>query len=126
MVWREKYSATAVAIAPSSASVAVFWLKVSQSWLVSASAGMPSSTTSFVTVSRLATRALPPRSPNDTKPSSAGQISRVRPMFAPRRLPRLPVFGKFAGATMFATSTTSCIDTSTRCGTPVHNALKAA
>ena len=41
---------------------------------------MPSSTTTREIVSRLGTRALPPRSPNDTKPSSVGQISRVRPM----------------------------------------------
>ena len=47
-----------------------------------------------------------------------GQISRVRPMFAPRRAPRNPVSGKRAGVAMFATNTTSCIDTSTICGRP--------
>ena len=67
----------------SSSSVAVFWLNVGPSRAL----GQPSAATSFVISSRLATRALPPRRPNDTKPSRVGQISRVRPMLAPRREP---------------------------------------
>jgi hypothetical protein len=47
-------------------------------------------------------------------------------MLAPRRAPRAPVFGKRAGAAMFATSTTSCIDRSIACGRPVHNPVSAA
>ena len=122
-----KYAATADSIAASSSSLAVFWLKVLQSRPTSASApGVPASETSLVRISRLGIRALPPRRPNDTKPSSVGQISRVRPMLAPRRLPRAPVSAKPATATMFATSTTSCIDTSTRCGKPVASAVIAA
>ena len=39
---------------------------------------------------------------------------------APRRRPRNPVFGNCAGVAMFATNTTSCIETSTRCGQPVR------
>ena len=79
-----------------------------------------------VRVSRLGTRALPPRSPKLTNPSRVGQISRVRPMFAPRRMPRNPVCGKRAGVAMFATSTTSCIETSTRCGRPLASPVSAA
>ena len=97
----------------------MFWLNVVQS--------RGDSSASFAISSRLATRALPPRNPNDTKPSFVGQISRVRPMFAPRRAIRgTPVFANCAGATMLATSTTSCIETSTCCGTPDHSAVSAA
>ena len=100
----------------SSSSVAVFWLNVGP---VAARRQRRRRRRASSSSSRLGTRALPPRSPNDTKPSRVGQISRVRPMFAPRREPRNPVCGKRAGVAMFATSTTSCIETSTRCGAPV-------
>ena len=40
-------------------------------------------------------------------------------------VPRNPVCGKRAGVAMFATSTTSCIDTSTRCGAPARTARSA-
>ena len=76
--------------------------------------------------SRLGTRALPPRSPNDTNPSFVSQISRVRPMLAPRRTPRNRFWGKRAGEPMLALNTVSCIDTSTRCGRPVRSAVNAA
>jgi hypothetical protein len=110
----------------SSSSDAVVCEKSRQSRSARARASIPSSTARRVSVSRLGTRALPPRRPNDTQPSLHGQISRVRPMLAPRRAPRSPVFGNDASPTMFETNTTSCIDTSTRCGAPDASAVSTA
>ena len=71
--------------------------------------------------SRLGTRALPPRSPKDTKPSFVGQISRVRPMLAPRRAPRKPVCWNRAGrAHVGAEHGLLHRDRSTRWGRPVQ------
>src|SRR6266540_3102171 len=113
-------------MALSSSSGAVTCENALQSRSVSAEATMPSSTTSRVSVSRLGTRAFPPRSPKDTHPSLHGQISRVRPMLAPRRAPRCPVFANSASPTMLATNTTSCIETSTRSGAPEASAASTA
>ena len=89
IVWRAKYAATGCSMAFSSSSGAVFCENSVQSRSVSAPASMPSSSAMRpVSVVRLGTRALPPRSPNETQPSLHGQISRVRPMLAPRRAPR--------------------------------------
>ena len=82
--------------------------------------------TSRVSVSRLGTRALPPRRPKETKPSRVRQISRVRPTLAPRRVPRNPVAGKRDGVDMFATATTSCAATSMRWGRPDARPVSAA
>src|SRR5437016_5594629 len=51
-------------------------------------ASLPASSTGRVLVWRVGMRALPPRRPNDTKPSAQGQISRDRPMAEPVRRPR--------------------------------------
>ncbi len=118
IVCAAKYFPTASSISASSSSLAVFGLNPLQS-----RGARPDS---CVISSKLGIRALPPRRPNDTKPSLVGQISRVRPMFAPRRWPRSRVCGYRAGFAMFAISTTSCIDTSTRWARPVHSAVSAA
>ena len=65
------------------------WLNVGpvDRWSSASAPGPSSAISSSVSCPRLRARALPPRRPNDTKPSRVGQISRVRPMFAPRRWP---------------------------------------
>ena len=82
IVWPAKYAATSASIARRVSSSAVLGEYDAQS--MSRNAGV---STRRVRISRLATRALPPRSPKLTKPSRVGQISRVRPMFAPRARP---------------------------------------
>ena len=62
--------------------------------------------------------------PNDTKPSRVGQISRVRPMLAPRRRPRSPVRKNCPGETMLATITVSCIEWSTSPVAPAQTLVK--
>src|SRR5438876_11154319 len=47
-------------------------------------------------------------------------------MLAPRRDPRTPLLAKLEIATMFAVTTTSGMETSTRCATPENNAVSAA
>ena len=121
IAWRAKYAATSRSIAASVSSSVVFGENVSQSTDRTISVS-----TSPVRVSRLARRALPPRRPKLTKPSRVGQISRVLPMFAPRRTPRNPVRGNVAGVAMLATAITSCIDTSICCGRPLASPVSAA
>ncbi len=125
-MWRAKYSPIGRSTARSTSSGAWFGDHSSQSCDSSADASTPSSATAFVMSWSDGTRALPPRSPNDTQPSMVGQISRVRPMCAPRRLPRKRVCSKRAGEAMFATLTHSCIDRSTRRPPPVQSALSTA
>ena len=126
MVWRAKYSAMGASTARRTASSALLGDQVDQSWASSAAPSTPASATRRVMSVKLGTRALPPRSPKDTNPSFVGQISRVRPMLAPRRTPRNPVWGKRAGVPMFATKTVSCMERSTRWGWAVQRAVKAA
>src|SRR4030081_2975055 len=77
-------------MARSSSSVTVLWLYAAQSRSLSAGSPSPASSRRRVISWRLGTRAFPPRSPNDTKPSAHGQISRVRPTAGPDRRPRKP------------------------------------
>ena len=74
---------TAASMAARSSSEVVLGLKVDQSRPV-----RTGWSTWALSVSRLGMRALPPRRPKLTQPSAQGQISRVRPMLAPRRRPR--------------------------------------
>src|SRR4051812_28801991 len=114
-----KYAPTDFSTAARSSASALFTSHADQS--------RGSSSASFAIISSDATRALPPRRPNDTHPSRHGQISRVRPTFAPRRRPRFFDRAYRPAAPMFAIDTTSCIDTSTSTGRlPDASALIAA
>src|SRR5258708_1095297 len=126
MVCRAKYSAIGASMARSTASSAVVGDHSDQSWASRADASTPALLTRRVMSSKLGTRAFPPRSPNETKPSLAGQISWVRPRFAPRRQPRNPLAGNWGGAGMLAENGVSCMETSTRCGRPVQSPVNAA
>ena len=79
-----------------------------------------------VMVCRFFTRALPPRRPKETKPSAQGQISRVTPMLAPDRFPRIPFFGKRPAWPMEAIITASWAETSTTWGRPEASPVRAA
>ena len=129
-VCRENHSPSGAWIASSSSSLALTLLNVVQSIVVSASApGTPSAIITSASLSQFFSRAAPPRTPYETKPSRVGQISRVRPMFAPMRCPRWPLSLNPAIADMFATNTISCIEQSTtRPASPdfAHSPLSAA
>ena len=111
-----KYSAIGASMARSSSSVTVFWLYSLQSRAVSTSragrarkgargsARAPCRRAGRRRRSRLAS----------ARSHGCGRCSRRGDV------PRKPVCGKRVGVVMLATSTTSCIDTSTDCGRSVH------